>query len=357
MGSEMCIRDRFGTEDLLKGLQNTSTETLEMFGMIIQRLPDLMKQYNEDPQKAVYELLNELKGLSGEMAQKQLEEAKKQTSLLDKLKEGWNALKVLFPELELYNVAAKAPDEVFKAASSLFRDLKAGFAQLKEWKAYQKAPRGVWRAGKTEAPMPPDFGAIFKNFGSQIVNIFSSLAQPISTALLPLLQSSEALLQVLSPISTILGAMMEILSPVLDELLIPLVGILKVIGITLGKMLVPVLKMLTPVIQMLATAFIWFYNKVIVPIANTLIDIAASIYNAIAKVWNWIADVINKTLGWAGIHISKMEEMDAAAMKLEEIDMADLVYGMGEDAAKTVGELAVREKESEGRERRRGREI
>ena len=169
------------------------------------------------------------------------------------------------------------------------------------------------------------------------------------SALLPLLQSSQALQQVLSPISTIMSAMIEIISPVLDELLTPLVGILKVIGVTLGKVLVPILKILTPVILLLANTFIWLYNKIFVPIANGLIELGTMIYNAIAKVWNWIADAINKTLGWAGVHITKMEELDAAAMKLEEIDMEDLVYGMGEDAAKAVGELAVREKESEGR--------
>lgn len=336
-----------GNQDLLQGLQQTGEDTVKALAYIIQRLPDFLKEYNEDPQKAIQDLLKDFAGSSKQTAQAQLTEQKKQTGILAKLQEAWKNLKTLFPELTFYEqipaffgAIGQGAADLVDGAVKVFKYSKSVFEQTGDiWETIQFA----FAAGKVQLKN------LLTNFSSAIVAIFSAIGASVLSAFAQILGTSEALQKVLSPITTILEAMMEVLNPVLDELLTPLVGILKVIGITLGKMLVPVLKMLSPVILLLANAFIFLYNKAIVPIANTLIDIAVTIYNAIAKVWNWIADVINTTLGWAGVHITKMEEMDAAAMKLKEIDMADIVYGMGEEAAAAVGELAVKEKESEGR--------
>lgn len=388
----------FDTEDLYEGLKkmftnlnNTGMDMLKVGVTILKRLPELMKEYEGDPQKAITELLEELTGTTSKTAQEQTAELSKQTNILQKLRDAWDKVKGAFPELAFYENLGKFASAFGGLAGDLSKALgisdlgawiadqfKAGFSKFQESDAAQALNTfntgfgelmknlvgGIKGAGKAIDDMTGGFFSLagtaitnvgsmisdaFGAFGKKIMSILNGMAGPIVSALLPLIQSSQALQQVLSPISTIMSAMIEVLSPILDELLMPLVGILKVIGVTLGKVLVPVLKALQPIIMFVAKAFVWLYNNIFLPIANALIDVFTTVYNTIAKIWNWIADTVNKWLGWAGVHLGKMEEMDAAAMKLEKIDMEDLVYGLGEGAAEAVGELAVREKESEGR--------
>ena len=63
------------------------------------------------------------------------------------------------------------------------------------------------------------------------------------------------------------------MQPLIDSLLAPLVGILTILGQTLGQVLVPVLQLLAPVIDFIGRAFVWLYNNAIVPIGNAFIQL------------------------------------------------------------------------------------
>ncbi len=107
--------------------------------------------------------------------------------------------------------------------------------------------------------------------------------------------SLQNLLPLLSPLQTIFDAMMEVLGPVINNLLAPMVGILKIVGYLLGKILVPVLELLRPAIQFVAELFVWLFNKVLLPIGNGLIGLFNIIYNGFATFVNgilWLIDQI-----------------------------------------------------------------
>lgn len=125
------------------------------------------------------------------------------------------------------------------------------------------------------------FDAILKAIGPVIQSFGGMIAQ---------LASVQA---IMNPLQTIIGAIMEVLGPVIDNLLGPLVGILKIVGYVIGKMLVPVLELLRPVIELIAALFVWLYNTIIMPIANGFIRIFNMIGNFFAGWINRLLDSIN----------------------------------------------------------------
>ena len=118
-----------------------------------------------------------------------------------------------------------------------------------------------------------------------------------------LFTSLSSVSQILDPIGTILGSMFDVLGPLVDQMLAPIVGILKIVGEIMGKTLIPILNVLTPVIEALANIFIWFMNKIMVPVGNFVIDI-----------WNGIAKVLNWALGWAGVNIAYADHVAAVTL-------------------------------------------
>jgi hypothetical protein len=149
--------------------------------------------------------------------------------------------------------------------------------------------------------------------------------------------SVASLAALFDPLKTILKAMMAVLEPVLNDLLKPLVGILAILGQTLGKILIPVFKLLAPVIELVAKAFVWFYNFAIVPVGNFIIWLVVTINNFIAKLVNGIIKLINK-LPFVNIKW-RMAEMSYEEMKLQKISTEDL---------ESAGEEAMAREETEG---------
>ena len=157
-----------------------------------------------------------------------------------------------------------------------------------------------------------------------------SALDPLANALQPILQivlSANPLLTALIPIAQ---AMVQTLQPVISSLLAPLMGILAIIGQTLGAVLAPVLKWLSPIIELVGKAFVWLYNNVILPIANGLIWVFTAVQNAIAA-------VINAFSWLTGISVQYASYEDA---KLQEIEYGDVVQAGANAAGATAAQSA-----------------
>ncbi len=170
-------------------------------------------------------------------------------------------------------------------------------------------------------------------------NILASL-KPLGDMFMGMLPSLTSITKLLNPIQTILSAMFQTLEPVINTLLRPLLGIFQIIGVTLGRMLVPVLKILSPIVEIIGKAFVWLYNNAIVPLGNFIIGMIRSVNNAIAGIINGIvgaADWLIKLFGGKGISW-RMPTMAEGQGNLTKISMNDLnAYGSDAEGSSTGG--------------------
>jgi hypothetical protein len=139
-----------------------------------------------------------------------------------------------------------------------------------------------------------------------------------------LIENFDSFNEVMDFSTTIFKALGEAISPTMESLFKPLANYLKILGTTLGKVIVPVLELMRPALEAVAGALIWFHNKVIVPIGNFIIFIFNSVYNFVAGIWNGIASAINALLGWAGVHLGMMATRNANEGSLSTIDSTDI---------------------------------
>ena len=142
---------------------------------------------------------------------------------------------------------------------------------------------------------------------------------------------------VLNPLQTIFSAMMSVLEPLINNLLSPLVGILQIIGQTLGHILAPLLQALGPIIEFIGKAFVWLYNKIIRPVGNGIITLFNIVYNAVVTVANgfiWVYNLLRRK----SKHKDYIETRGLREGHLGEISYAD-VTAAGEAAvgATTTG--------------------
>ena len=172
---------------------------------------------------------------------------------------------------------------------------------------------------------------------SNLVSEAGGAMSALTNALGPLLSAIEPLTNILLSSNPILAAlvpivqaMVQTLEPVVSSLLAPLMGILTIIGQTLGAVLAPVLKWLSPIIELVGKAFVWLYNNVILPIANALILVFTAVQNAIAA-------VINAFSWLTGISVQYASYEDA---KLQEIEYGDVVQAGANAAGATAAQSA-----------------
>jgi phage-related protein len=97
-------------------------------------------------------------------------------------------------------------------------------------------------------------------------------------------------------VSKIISGMLSVLQPVIDSLLAPLVGILTIIGQTLGQLIVPVLKIFEPVLTLVVNMFVFFYNAL------------RPVFELIHDVFSMIGAVVGKVVGTILYSIGKMLE-------------------------------------------------
>ncbi len=175
--------------------------------------------------------------------------------------------------------------------------------------------------------------------GTEIGNAaagFTPLIEVLSESLSEIMSTVTALSsvqEILNPIQTIIGSMMDVLGPVINDTLEPLVGILRLVGETIGQILTPAIQLLTPVITFISDLFVKLYNGLVVPIGNAIIKAFGWIYNAIVGVMNWIIKGINAALGWLIGEINEIQKMDTSASLLQTITISTVTD------AKTSSEL------------------
>lgn len=155
-----------------------------------------------------------------------------------------------------------------------------------------------------------------------ILGVIANVANAFGP-LIGMVMQLSSVMQLMNPMQTILTAMMKVLEPVINNLLTPMVGILNIIGKTLGAILMPLLEMLGPIIKVLGDIFVWFFNKVIRPVANFLIAIGNAISNAIAAVFNFISDVV-RVLSLGTVKMGHMTYRDLTTGQIAEITPGDL---------------------------------
>lgn len=172
--------------------------------------------------------------------------------------------------------------------------------------------------------------------GAAATNPLSDIFVSLMNAAAPFIDAIKglgAVTQLLNPLQTIFNAMMEVLGPIINNLLAPLVGILKIVGYTIGKILAPALELLRPVIEFVATLFTWLYNKVVVPVANVIITAFNWIYNGFADFINGILWLIDQI---PFVDVGRVTKRDMSAGTLTEIT-TDMVGAAGATSGSSGG--------------------
>lgn len=174
-----------------------------------------------------------------------------------------------------------------------------------------------------------------------IGDIFGNLLGSIG----PLIASFGSVVALLNPLETIFSAAMDVLAPLINTILQPLVGILRIVGATIGQILAPILSALAPVIKIVGDAFIFLYNNVIRHIANTWISIGnmwansiIGIINGLLSAYNWMNDL------WRGEDAAMVEYRAIDAGYLGEINTGDLNAAGSTSSTGTGGAGATYEK-------------
>lgn len=156
------------------------------------------------------------------------------------------------------------------------------------------------------------------DFGFDFMPGFSDLIATI----MDVVGAFSSVTAILNPLQTIFQAMMNVIGPLVDTVLQPIVGILNIVGVTLGNILAPAIAALGPTVELISIAFVWLYNNAIRPLGNMIIFVISSVYNLVASVVNGVIKAINKL---PGVNIKwRMGTMDYEEMKLDKISTDDL---------------------------------
>lgn len=158
---------------------------------------------------------------------------------------------------------------------------------------------------------------------NEIANEMAGYAalDPVLGALIKFAQEFENVSALLAPVKTVFEAFLSTIKPAVNEVLAPLVGILKIIGNTLGLVLIPLLQALEPTITMIANGFSWFYNSVIVPVGNIIVTMFVGLKNMMITIINGVIDALNY-IPW--VDIARMEYANADDYKLATIDTSTI---------------------------------
>ncbi len=168
----------------------------------------------------------------------------------------------------------------------------------------------IGKAGSFVGGVAESVGSFFSSIASKIANFeiggstvgdrlggaFAAIAPllgKLGSGLASSIASLSSVQAILDPIGTILSGAMSVLEPLINKALAPLLGILTIVGKTIGTVLSPVLEFLATVTEALGRGFVWFYNKAIVPVANGFIMMFNSIRIGFATIINGIIRAIN----------------------------------------------------------------
>lgn len=86
---------------------------------------------------------------------------------------------------------------------------------------------------------------------------------------------ASAPVAMMSALSVVVKTAYNVVAPTIDSLLRPIVGILAILGQTIGKILLPATIAPTPIIEFVTNGFVLLYNYAIKPFANVIWIIAS----------------------------------------------------------------------------------
>lgn len=173
----------------------------------------------------------------------------------------------------------------------------------------------------TETPGGSGGGGLDFSIFGESMNTIGLLMEALGPVIGMFMQL-DSIRMLLDPLQIVLDGMLSVLKPVIDSLLRPVIGIFRILGETLGKMLIPIFQVFGPVVMALAKGFTMLYNMAIMPLGNMIIKLITTIYNGVASVVNGMIRAINKI---PGVNIKwRMDEMNYNSMKLDKISTSDL---------------------------------
>jgi tape measure domain-containing protein len=150
---------------------------------------------------------------------------------------------------------------------------------------------------------------------------FSGIASFVKS-LTDAIGSFSSLQTVMDPLKTIIEGVMDVLRPAIDSILQPVIGMFRIIGQTVGKILLPVFEGLGKIVEKLAQGFVWFYNKAIVPVANYFVRAFNGVANTLISIVNGIIWLINRI---PGVNIRSLSLRDENQGSLSTISYGDLM--------------------------------
>lgn len=164
---------------------------------------------------------------------------------------------------------------------------------------------------------------------SGVLSSIVSIVSKLGGSFMGMITTISSVKSIMSPWLTIMQAFFDTVKPMVDDVLSPLVGILKIIGQTAGKLLAPAFKLLGTLTKAVGDAFAWLYNKVIVPIGNLVLKVGVVTSNWVITLINAVISMLNKL---PFVHIKKLQKLDYDSMKLNAISGED-VYAAGSDGS------------------------
>jgi len=164
------------------------------------------------------------------------------------------------------------------------------------------------------------------NMGDVLSSVLGGLSGFMGT-LGSVIGSFSMIQTIMDPIGVIMQGIMDVLAPIIEELLTPLIGILRIFGQLIGMFLAPALRMLTPVITFITKAFIFLYNYALVPVQNGFINLIENIANFFITIMRGIIGALNRI---PGVNISKPGYANFDNQKATTINMDDIMAAGGD---------------------------
>jgi hypothetical protein len=193
------------------------------------------------------------------------------------------------------------------------------------WKDAEKGKHGLGAAAEQKLGTTEVGQAIGNVGGNGSAGGLDAVLPGVISSFVQLFGSLSSVMAILNPLQTILKGVFQVLGPLVNTILQPIVGMLIIVGNTIGKVLAPIISaVLVPVIQFLSVAFVYLYNYGIMPLANAMIWTFNLLYDMVAYIWNAIADAINSVLGWLGVNVGTMSIRSLNSGFLSSISVSDL---------------------------------
>ncbi len=274
------------------------------------------KKLREEEEARIKALADVRKAAENDFAQLYMTDMERSLSMIDAQKDAFIEAGLSRIEVELWY--QQAQEETYKRHQKNTDEIEKQAEILAGFGIFQGAAESF---AKTEVGKV----AVGEELGLDVDPLMDAI-----TAMADAFLNVTSILALFNPIKTLLQGMMSVLSPLIDEVLAPIIGILRVVGNVLGQLLVPAFKILGLATEAIGRAFVWLYNWAIRPLGNFVIFLIVKVGNFFIGIMNAVIWALNKI---PFVNIRYVQKLSYENMKLEKISYADLVGAGGEGAA------------------------